>query len=120
MRSTVSVRSVPSATTKGMINHVEGCLEDTSPDFIVLPHGTNDWNSESTSEEIADKILNLAVSIKTSKNQVFLSGLIIRKDKLNKEGNEVNELLKAKCQIRKLLINSKNISLTFWASVFTL
>ena len=34
MRSTVSVRSVPGATTKGMIHHVKGCLEDTSPDFI--------------------------------------------------------------------------------------
>ena len=100
---------------------MKDCLEDTSPDFIVLHHGTNDWNGQSTSEEIADNILNLAVSIKTSTNQVFLSGLIIRKDKLTKEGNEVNELLKDKCQITKLLlINKKNISLTFWASVFTL
>ena len=27
MRSTVSVRSIPGATTKGMIHHVKGCLE---------------------------------------------------------------------------------------------
>ena len=31
MRSTVSVRSIPGATTKGMIHHVKGCLVDTSP-----------------------------------------------------------------------------------------
>ena len=112
MRSTVSVRSIPGATTKGMIHHVKGCLEDTSPDFIILHHGTNDLNSNSTSEEIADKILNLAASIKTSKNQVFVSGLVIRKDKLNKKGNEVNELLKTKCEIRQLsFIDNKNISL---------
>ena len=95
-----------------MIHHVKGCLEDTFPDFIILHHGTNDLNSYSTSEEIADKILNLATSIKTSKNQVFVSGLVIRKDKLNKKGNEVNELLKTKCEIRQLsFIDNKNISL---------
>ena len=53
MRSTVSLRSIPRATTKGMIHHVKGCLEDTSPDFIILDHGTNDLNGDSTSEEIA-------------------------------------------------------------------
>ena len=72
MRSTVSVRSIPRATTKGMIHHVKGCLEDTSPDFIILHHGTNDLNSNSTSEEIADKILNLVALIKTSKKSSFL------------------------------------------------
>ena len=55
MKSTVSVGSIPGATTKGMIHHVKGCLEDTSPDFIILHHDTNDLNSNSTSEEIADK-----------------------------------------------------------------
>ena len=89
-RSTVSIRSIPDATTKGMIHHVKGCLEDTFPDFIILHHGTNDLNGNSTSEETEDKTLNLAASIKTSKNHVFVSGLVIRKDKLNKKGNEVN------------------------------
>ena len=112
MRSTVSVRSIPGATTNGMIYHVKGCLEDTSPDFIILHHGTNDLNGNSTSEEIADKILNLAASIKTSKNQVFVSGLVIRKDKLNKKSNEVNALLKNKCGIKQMsFIDNKNIKL---------
>ena len=112
MRSTVSVRSIPGATTKGMTHHVKGYLEDTFPDFIILHHCTNDLNSNSTSEEIAAKILNLAALIKTSKNQVFVSGLVIRKDKLNKKSNEVNELLKNKCGIRQLsFIDNKNVSL---------
>ena len=112
MRSTVSVRSTPGATTKDMIHHVKGCLEDKSPNFIILHHGANDLNGNSTSEEIADKILNLAGSIKTSKSQVFVSGLVIRKDKLNKKGNEVNALLKNKCGIRQMsFIDNENISL---------
>ena len=110
--STVSVRSIPGATTKGMIHHVKCCLEDTSPDFIILHHGTNDLNDNSTSEEIADKTLNLAASIKIRKNQVFVSSLVIRNDKLNKKGNEINELLKNKYGIRQLsFIDYKNISL---------
>ena len=55
MRSTVSVRSIAGATKKGTIHHVKGCLEDTFPDFIILHHDTNDLNSNSTSEEIADR-----------------------------------------------------------------
>ena len=101
--------TVPGAITKGMIHHVKGCLEDTFPDFVILHHGANDLNDNSTSEEIAD---NLAASIKTSKKKIFVSGLVIRKDKLNKKGNEVNELLKNKCGIRQLLfIDNKGISL---------
>ena len=89
------------------------CPLGAPPVFIILHHGTNDLNGNSTSEEIADKILNLAASIKTSKNQVFVSSLVIRKDKLNKKGNEANELLKnVECVIRQLsLSDNKNISL---------
>ena len=68
IKSTVSVRSIPGATTKGMTHQVKGCLGDTSPDFITLHHGTNDSNGNGTSEEIADKILSLGASIKTTKN----------------------------------------------------
>ena len=60
-------------------------LKVESLDFIVLDQGTNDLISNSTSEGIVDKILNLATSIKTSKNQIFVSGLAIRKDKLDKK-----------------------------------
>ena len=50
-------------------------------------------------------------AVKASKIQVFVSGLVIKKDKLNKKGNEVNELLKNKCGIRQLSFIDKNISL---------
>ena len=99
MRSTVSVTSIPAAKTKDVIHHVKGYLEDTSPDFIILHHDTNDLNSNITSEVIADKILNLADSIKTSKTQVFGSALVIRKVKLNKKGNEVNSYSRANAEL---------------------
>ena len=43
------------------------------PDFIILHHGTNELNDNSTSEEIAYKILNIAASVKVSKNQILFS-----------------------------------------------
>ena len=56
--------------------------------------------------------MNFAASVNTSKSQVFVSGLVIRKDKLHKKGNKVNKLLKKKCERRQLLfIDNKNISL---------
>ena len=51
MKSQVSAKSMPGTTTKGMIDHVKGCLQDTSPpNAIILYHGTNDLKSKSTPE----------------------------------------------------------------------
>ena len=63
MKSNVSVRSIPGASTNGMIHHVKGCLEDISPDTVILHHGTNDLKSGNTSEKIATNIVNLALTI---------------------------------------------------------
>ena len=41
MKSSVAVKSIPGATTKGTKHHIKGCLEDNSPDSIILHFGTN-------------------------------------------------------------------------------
>ena len=66
MRPKVSVRLIPFATTNSRIHLFMGCLEDTSLDLFILQYGTNDLNGNSTYEETAEKILNLASSVKTS------------------------------------------------------
>lgn len=58
MTSAVYVQSILDATTKGMLHHIQECLEDTSPDHIILHHGTNDLKSNNIPEQIADKMLN--------------------------------------------------------------
>lgn len=91
MKSAVSVRSIPGATIKDMLHHVKSCLEDTSPDNIMLHHGTK---------------------VKANENQAFISDIVVRNDKLNKKGTEVNALLMGKCVTRLLLfIKNKNINL---------
>ena len=67
MKSIVSVRSISCATTKAMKHHVLGCLEDESPDTILLHHGTNDLRSEELAEMMVSNIINVALSAKNKK-----------------------------------------------------
>ena len=75
IKPTVSVRSIPGASANGMAHHVNGCLEDISPDNVILHHETNDLKSGNTSEEIATSIVSLALTIQGEKTKVFISGL---------------------------------------------
>ena len=36
------VKSIPGATTEGMIHHVKGCMVGFAPDIVLLHCGTND------------------------------------------------------------------------------
>ena len=101
MKSNVSVRSIPGASTNGMIHHIKGCLEDISPDTVILHHGTNDLKSGNTSEKIATDIVNLALTIQNEKTNVFISGLTIRNDNLDKRRIEVNQFLERKYLVKK-------------------
>ena len=85
MKSTVSVRGIPGATANAMKHHLKGCLEDSSPDNIILHHGTNN------SEKIASDIVNLVLSVKNEKTKVYTSSLVIRNDKLDKKRKEVHD-----------------------------
>ena len=95
-----------------MVHHVKGCLEGISPDTVILHHRTNDLKSGNTSEKIAADIVNLALTIQSEKNKVFISGLTIRNDNLDKRRKEVNKLLQRKYLVAKLgFIDNQNINL---------
>ena len=112
MKSNVSIRSIPGASTNGMVHHVKGCLEDISPNTVILHHGTNDLKCGNTSEKIATDIVNLALTIQIEKTKVFISGLTIRNENLDKRRKEVNQLLERKCLVAKLgFIDNQNINL---------
>ena len=105
----VSVRSISGATTKAMKHYVMGCLEGGSPDLllhitILLHHGTSDIRSEESAEKIASNI-NVTLSAKNFKKDVYVSGLTVRNDKYDGKGKEIKAILKKK-------INDKNLSFT--------
>ena len=58
MKSTVSVRCIPGSTTNAMKHHLKGCLEDISPDNLILHQGTNNLKSDDNSEKIASDIVD--------------------------------------------------------------
>ena len=112
MKSTVSVRCIPGATTKAMKHYLKGCLEDTSPDNLTLHHGTNNLKSDDYSEKIASDIVDLGLSVKNEKTMVYISSLIIRNDKLDKKRKEVNYFIKQWCLTNHLcFIDNENINL---------
>ena len=85
-----------------MKHHVKECLEDNSHNSIILHVGTNNLKNKESVEDIANDIMDVAISIRNEKNNVFVSGLTVRNDRLNNKGKNVNSLLKRKCDEEKI------------------
>ena len=122
LKSTVILRFISSATTKGMSHHVKGCLIDSAPDKIVLHHGTNDLSTMSPQGDIANSIITLATSTKTYTCKVFVSGITKGSGKWDGKGRKVSSLLKVPCEsadipyidnssITKTMLNYSNLHL---------
>ena len=90
MKSSVAVKSIPGATTKGMKHYVKGCLEGNSPDSIILYIGMNNLKNKESVEDIANDIMDVAISIRNEKTNVFVSCLTLRNDRLSDKGKNVN------------------------------
>ena len=55
-----------------MKHHVKECLEDNSPDSIILHVGTKNLRNEESVEDIANDIMDSAISIRNEKTKVFV------------------------------------------------
>ena len=66
------------------------------PDLWILHTATNDVRSGAKPGEIADKTIQLAVSLKTDENEVAVSAIVERGGHFNDKGMEVNGILKLK------------------------
>ena len=102
MKSSVDVKSILGATTKGMKHHNKGCLEDNSPDSIILHVGSNNLKNKESAEDIANDIMGFTIFIKNEKTNAFVSGLTVRNDRLNDKEKNVNSLLKRRCDEEKI------------------
>ena len=93
------------------MKHYVKPTQEKHPAQIIIHFGTNDLPGNKNSDEIANKIVEFANSIKTSKNNVVVSSIVSRKDRFNNKANEVNENLKHKCEEHHLqLIQHHNIN----------
>ena len=65
-------------------------------DLVILHTGTNSLRGESTPEEIADEVIDLATNLKTDHNEIVISEIIARRDQLNEKAVSVNNVLRMK------------------------
>ena len=58
-----------------MKNHVRGCLEDNSPDTVILHFGTNNLKNNESAENIATDIIDLARSVENEEEFAVASSI---------------------------------------------
>ena len=86
-------------------------LPTKSPENIVLQCGTNHLKKEDSPNEISNDITEVALLCKSDNNNVLVSGIIPRSDKLNAKAIEVNRHLKNECRKRNIcFISNSNIN----------
>ena len=107
----VFIKSFPGATTECMEHYCKPSLK-YEPDLIIIHAGTNDLRSTKSAETIADEMISLCTKLKTDSNDVIVSGIVCRKDRLSSKGLGVNNLLKNKCTHHHLgYIDNGNIGI---------
>ena len=111
MKPSVAVKSIPDATTKGMKHHIKGCLEDNSPDSVILHVGTNNPKNKESVEDIANDIMNIEIFKRNKKTSLFVSGLTARNYRLSGKRKSENSLLKRRCDEEKIcFVDNTNIN----------
>ena len=89
----VKVRYFPGAKVRCLHDYVKPTMRDFNPNQIILHVGINDLNSEKTSSQIANAIIDLHNSLKADNNDITISLIAPRGDNLNSKANEVNNWL---------------------------
>ena len=92
----IYVKSFSGATTDCMKDYIKPSLR-FKPELIILHTGSNDLRSETSEERIAENIIELAINSKSAENEIVISGILPRNDKLNEKGQKVNICLKRLC-----------------------
>ena len=108
----VFVKHFSGATVKDMKSYVIP-TKSFENDLIILHCGTNDLRSIKKPSDIANEIINLALDLKTEKNDLMISGIVPRRDKFNGKGMEVNKYLISQCNVNNIhYIDNKNLNTT--------
>ena len=89
------VHSFSGATTKQMEHYSKPPMA-YNPDLVILHTGTNSLQGESTPEEEADEVIDLATNLKPDHNEIVISEIIARRDQLNEKAVRVNYFLRMK------------------------
>ena len=93
-KSTKYAKSIPGATTEGMIQHAKGCMVDFASDIVLLHCGTNDLKKTLLHRKSHRTYWSWQKSYLTEvKKGVLVSGINNRGDDFNDKMQKVNEFL---------------------------
>ena len=107
------VKCFPGANVCDMVDYSKPSLR-RNPNVIIFHAGTNSLNTEEEPSKIAGDITKQVIDMKTEHNEVFISSILNRNDKLNEKGKKVNEFLKLNCSVVGLgYIDNSNITNTY-------
>ena len=108
----IFVRPCHGTTIRCLEDHVKPVLRE-NPDEIIFHIRTNDLPSGKGNKDIAEAIINLAMSVKTQSRGVSISGITVRKDKHQNKVQEINYQLRDLSQAKSVnfIDHSKSIKL---------
>ena len=95
-KNNVHVKCLPGATTSDIVDYIKPTMR-CNPDVVVLHVGTNDFRSSSSSQEIAESIIDIATGMKSEENDITVISLISRGNLFNEKTITVNEHLMKFC-----------------------
>ena len=73
----------------------------SNPDRIIMHCGTSNLKMYESPEAIAEKTIEVAKSVKSTTNEVVISSIIPRRDKLAEKGSKVNGIV-SKISVKKM------------------
>ena len=104
----VYVKDFPGARVRCMHDYVKPTIRE-NPDHIILHVGTNDLSTNIPTEKVAESIVDLASSLKSSACTVAISNITVRNDRYRKKVSQVNKHLKTLCMEKNFeLITHEN------------
>ena len=92
----VLVKHFSGSTTEDTKTYIQLPLK-RDPDRVVIHVGTNDLRSSQDPVTIAKNIIDIAKNSTTNKNEILVSSIVLRRDSLNGEGRQVNNILQKLC-----------------------
>ena len=121
------VKSFPGATTNDMFDYCKPTIR-RNPNMVIYHAGTNNLCTGDEPNTIASDIIKLALDMKNDSNEVSISSLIVRNDKLNEKALKVNDCLKVKCSqyalgfidnsnVTKVHLNNSGLHLNFKGTI---
>ena len=97
VKQSVIVKSFPGSKLYCMSHYAIPTVK-SNPDRIIIHCGTNNLKMDESPEAIAEKTIELAKSVKSTTNEVVISSIIPRRDKLADKGSKVNGIVENFCK----------------------